>query len=139
MCLRLKFRTREEAEVVKCSPKKAKKDITVYKVLKPSLVKGKLFSPFQYFLWEPGYHYYQDTSNNQPAFTFKIRNLFENFILEVHQGLHAYTSLERAKIAKWSGNKVYKMIIPKGSLYYEDSSKKEIVADNMIFYKQKSL
>ena len=96
-------------------PKKAKKDIKVFKVLE---LNG-LFLHSPYYnkerCWAINWLY---KSNIQGDVSFQ-ENLFRSMI-EVSQGFHAYTSLNDAYLKKLL-NKDYvvcEAIIPKGSRYY---------------------
>lgn len=126
MCLTFTgFKTREEARKFYNNPKIAKKDINVYKALKPlSSHQGK--SPHKSFYYDQGTHYY----NVGRKFSAKILKPWHTWVVDIHQGLHACTHLERVKI---HSQHYVRMIIPKGSKYYVNHIAKEIVADNLIW------
>ena len=142
MCLTLRFKTLEEAVNAKSTPQIAKRDITVYKILDYDYIRERncYISPHRHFPWEMGYHYYQDTSEGLPAFSFYICSDEKGTVLlKIHEGLHAYTRLKDVRNQIYGTRRLFRMIIPKGSEYYKNSRTGEIVADNMIFYKQKPL
>jgi len=70
-------------------------------------------------------------------------NYYKDFnSIQAHQGLHAYTGKLRAKSNVWVFNsnskkhKVFKMIIPKGSVYLKNWMAGEIVATQMKMVKR---
>lgn len=103
-------------------PKKAEKDIVVYKILHKNCI-----SPYRGFEYDLGVKYDTDMESFKSQYTNG---------LYIDVGFHAFTS-KRALLK--SGLKrdfipgvAFKCIIPKGSSYYISSCKKEIVSDSII-------
>lgn len=103
-------------------PKKAKKDIIVYKILDENCI-----SPYRGFAYNLGVKY--DTN---------MKSYKEMFIsgLYIYVGFHAFTS-KRALLKSYLKKEfisavAFKCIIPKGSSYYISSCKKEIVSESII-------
>ena len=99
-------------------PKKAKKDIIVYKILDKDCV-----SPYRGFKYNLGVKYDTDMESfNTP---------FDNG-LYIDVGFHAFTSKRALLKSSLKSRIAFKCIIPKGSSYYISSCKKEIVSDSII-------
>jgi hypothetical protein len=128
MCLRIyeDFRTRRKAREFMDSPKIATKDILVWKVIESNGV-----SPYRYFKYEKGYHYYQ---TGKKPFGFKLQQGFCRWFIEINMGLHSCKSINRAKEVQGlsSTRKVVKMYIPKGAKYFENE--REYVSDQLVWY-----
>lgn len=103
-------------------PKKAEKDIIVYKILSKNCI-----SPYMDFAYDLGVKYDTDMESYKGMFT-------NGFYISA--GFHAFTSkraLLNSDLKKYSLIVVaFKCIIPKGSLYYISSCKREIVSDSII-------
>lgn len=132
MCLRIqnKFKNTIEAEKYFKNPLIAKEEIKVYKVLEQSeTAPYTYYSPYQKFTYKQGYQY---TENELTYFYDPFSK-----ILEIHQGLHAYTTLNSANYTKNSylGNNrvIIEMYIPKGSKYFLGRDN-EIITNNLIWY-----
>lgn len=103
-------------------PKKAEKDIIVYKILNKDCA-----SPYRGFKYNLGVKYDTDMESFKGMFTSG---------LYIESGFHAFTS-KRALLKsflkkEFKSAKAFKCIIPKGSSYYISSCKKEIVSDSTI-------
>lgn len=103
-------------------PKKAKKDIIVYKILRENYI-----SPYRGFSYNLGIKYDTDMD-------FFTDPYDDGLYIDV--GFHAFTSkraLLKSNLKKYfSTGIVFKCIIPKGSSYYISSHKREIVSDSII-------
>ena len=102
-------------------PKKAEKDIIVYKILDKYCV-----SPYRGFMYNLGVKYNTDMESYNGQFT---KGLY------IHAGFHAFTSkraLLKSSLKKEKSAIAFKCVIPKGSSYYISSCKKEIVSDSII-------
>ena len=98
-------------------PRKAESNIIVYKILHKNCV-----SPYRGFAYNLGVKYDTDMESfNSP---------FGNG-LYIDVGFHAFTS-KRALLKSALPGIAFKCIIPKGSLYYISSCKKEIVSNSII-------
>lgn len=127
MCLTTKaFNTRAEAREAAKNPLIAKKDIIVYKGLDKYKDTGYK-SPCLKFLWEPGTHYYQ-TGNKQLG-TSILKGWANQWRIYIEEGLYAYTK----NTTVYFGNKLIKMVVPKGAKYFISNNGNEIVATEMIF------
>ncbi len=115
------------SEAAKALIKTAEKDIIAWKVLHKT-AKGYM-SVYQNFKYQMGEHYYQSGKK----FTFHRVNFITYGYLQIHQGLHAYTSKRVALENISEGNCIRKFIIPKGSQYFISKEDGEIVSDNLIF------
>lgn len=125
MCLTiLNIKTRKEAGELAKNPKVAKKDIIVYKVLRRDNT-----SPYKDFLYQKGREYYRYGK----IFKIKITKDYwgELWRIKIEDGLHSYTSFKVAGGSKWGNQKVVKMIIPKGALYFENTDKTKIVSSKL--------
>lgn len=102
--------------------KKAKSDIVVYKIL----VKKTNLSPYRDFQYLPNTEY---SSVKLRATHHSAWNDDDEW--EIEEGLHAYTTLVRARFMLDYNEKVVLFVIPKGTRYVigEDW---EIVAERMI-------
>ena len=103
-------------------PKKAEKDIIVYKILDKDCI-----SPYRCFAYNLGVKYDTDIESYKGVFTSGIY---------IENGFHAFTSkralLKSALKKGFRPATAFKCIIPKGSSYYISSCKKEIVSDSII-------
>ena len=103
-------------------PKKAKRNIIVYKILDKTRV-----SPYRGFVYNLGVKYDTDMD-------FFINPFGGGLYIDV--GFHAFTSkralLKSALKKDFIPGVAFKCIIPKGSSYYISSCKKEIVSDSII-------
>lgn len=103
-------------------PKKAEKDIIVYKVLSRNCI-----SPYTCFVYNLGVKYDTDMESFNSYFTNG---------LYIEAGFHAFTSkralLRSCVKERFPTMVAFKCIIPKGSSYYISSCKKEIVSDSII-------
>jgi hypothetical protein len=95
-------------------PRKAARNITVYKVLECSQHRTELVSPF----W--GYHYNLGELVTVDRDAWNMQRHSAKYDRMVHAGLHAYRTKERAMEAAQSCTNaaVFKAIIPKGAYYY---------------------
>lgn len=98
-------------------PKKAEKDIIVYKTLYKNCV-----SPYRGFVYNLGVKYDTDMEFCGSKYT---DGLF------VEAGFHAFTN-KRALLRSFLPGVAFKCIIPKGSSYFISAYKKEIVSDSII-------
>lgn len=136
MCLTLRFKTRQELRDYKNNPLIAKKDIIVYKLLYYNHKEGTLTSPFRAHEYNKGEWLYQIDIKK---FSFRCHKPWDYesyWLLDINKGLHSYSDLKRAKAMINEvvyANRIYPMIIPKGSQYYINKDKNEIVSDNLIF------
>lgn len=131
MCLIIQksFSTQQQARDFFKNPSILDKDMIVYKVLLTDNT-----SPYQGMCYEKGMHYYREGRNIFTSKIIKYRYI-NDWILKIHQGLHAFTKLETAKFRiTRNDKKIVKMVIPKGSRYFRDDFRNEIVADNLIWY-----
>jgi hypothetical protein len=132
MCLKLKDkepRILSKEELISLFKKTNNSTITAYKILR--ITNKGYETPYQNYPIELNTHYYNEGENK---FTF-----FKDYsnMLELHQGLHAYTSFKKAKSRCGPGNRVVvKCIIPKGSEYFINKNKHEICSDNLIITDQ---
>ena len=130
MCLTIQksFSTRQQARDFLKNPSILDKDMIVYKVLLTNNC-----SPYRGMYYEKGMHYYREGRN---IFTSKIHKYpYIAWRVQIHEGLHAFTDLAEAQnVAYRNDKKIVKMVIPKGSRYFRDDWRKEIVADNLIWY-----
>lgn len=102
-------------------PKKAEKDIIVYKILDKDCV-----SPYRGFVYNLGVKYDTD-----------MESLGSRFVgCYIYAGFHAFTSkralLKSSRRKELKSVVAFECIIPKGSSYYISSCKKEIVSDSII-------
>jgi len=128
MCLTtLAYPTNKEALHAKNNPLIANKDIKVYKVL-----TKRNQSPFMYFEFEKGQHYYQTGR----AFNIRMKKRWSNYIeLEISRGLHACLTKRRAlSMTQFNNRKIVIMYIPKGAKYFISEYGNEIVSDQLIWY-----
>lgn len=106
----------------------AKEDIICYKVILNK--NGRLLSPYQEYRW------YKNKLTSIDEFTCTTYNIWKN----VYKGLHACTSIDRAKWSikfTWGSNiQIHESTIPKGSKYYISIDGKEIVSNQMILGKR---
>lgn len=127
MCLTIRnFKTKKEAITFSKKPKKAIKDITVYKVL--NLDNRSIYEKF---LYEKGKEYYR---YGEKLFGISVyKQYYGAYKIEIDDGLHAYTSkvIARRKSDYDFSRKMVKMIIPKGALYFEDKLNHEIVSSKL--------
>lgn len=115
----------------------AEKDIRVYKFLKEihynpqeEVIHGK--SPYVFYWW---------TANKVEKAIFNILKATCGIgIGEINQGLHAFLNLEKCRTmqSKWShlrekGVCICECFIPKGSEYYINKDREEIVSNQMIW------
>ena len=136
-------------------PKKAHKDIKVYKVLekmdcKDNVVKYK--APFfPNFLGNTDFYYYEPGKLHKPTrdgdekkyWSIQPDITHPGVIRKVSEGwLHAYRREEDAKKhvyynppAGYDKKVIVKMIIPKGSEYYVNFNGSEIAADKLVWNK----
>lgn len=134
MCLTLNYNNLSAAYKARKNPLVAKQDIVVFKMLKKvgDGRKTKYQSPYRTFEYNRGTHYYEEKGNE---FGKKVYASWGKVTMDINQGLHAYTTLEKADMEAYRSSNlvIFKMIIPKGSLYYINVNSREIVADNLIF------
>jgi hypothetical protein len=135
MCLTLHFSASEFLKKNK-KPLITDKDIYVWKVFeKVDGTDNKLISPVIGFTYIRGFIYYQ---KGEPFSMKTFHNFFSTIIsLEIHEGLHSYTSRKAAvegRVYRLLKDVkkiiVTKCIIPKGSKYY--SNEIEIVSDQLL-------
>lgn len=111
----------------------SKSTITCYKIVRKNTLDNKTASYYSMYLnfnYEIGFHYFNVGRNK---FVIKCTSSGKNIL--IYEGLHAYTSLAKVKKKMRAYNKNYvilKCIIPKGSEYFIDTVKNEIVSDNLI-------
>lgn len=129
MCLVSKnYKTRKEQRLAANTPLIAKEDIVVYKVL-----QNDLTSPHRVFQYERNTHYYQE--GKKFGMSKDHVDYADNWYFTIDQGLHAYTSeLVADRNRSILYDRIYEMVVPKGSQYYISRCGKEIVSDNLIFY-----
>ena len=138
MCLTINNLTRDVAEELVKNYVTAKRDMKVYKVLRQTTKAFK--SPYQGFSWQKGQHYYQTDGKLGTTIQRSYLSTYPDFVsINVHQGLHAYTTLNEAvKSANWMDFhkrlRIIEMIVPKGAKYLIDKRNHEIVATEMIFH-----
>lgn len=118
----------------------ANEDVICYKILIPSR-EGRVVSP--YFNYEYNYHKINDeiTLNiyTTPTFenVFCVDLMYKIDLYKCDQGYHSYSSLDFAKKVCHDsrlyekGACIFKCIIPKGSVFYENK-RGEIVSSNII-------
>lgn len=107
----------------KCKkPKKAEKNIIVYKVLYKNGT-----SPYRGFCY--------NLKNTYETNMRIVKSLFSNG-LYVHEGFHAFLSKKisrKSDLFKYrTGTKIFKCIIPKYGEYYISSDNTKIVSDSII-------
>lgn len=99
-------------------PKKAEKDIIVYKILDKNCI-----SPYRGFVYNLDVKYDTDMKSYEGMFTSG---------LYIDVGFHAFTSKRALLKSCLKPPTAFKCVIPKGSSYYISSCKKEIVSDSII-------
>ena len=114
----------------KPQPKKAKKDIIVFKVIGRH-GNGMIYDLFikgKNEVWTPGYWYTEKT-----PFVGSTFDSFSGWFSVYGNAFHSLKTkiLAKDKQTYWGGTKVVKMIIPKGALYYENE--KEYVSSQIIY------
>lgn len=114
-------------------PMVATKDIYVYKVLRVTVQSGKiaLLSPFLGVRWNFNRQF---SVKIRPQKMWRDRTGRQEYMIDA--GLHAYTSIRKAKslAAEWwisSKNFIFVAKIPKGTNYYL-GSRGDIVAEKMV-------
>lgn len=129
MCLTINTKKDNEKDAIDYHKKTNGSTITVYKIL-----SDKLKSLHQSYQYNLDMHYYQVKDKKTDKFGFGFTTGWKNGLstLRIHQGLHAFTSLKRAKNSLIFGQKIVKCIIPKGAEYFIDRENHEIVTDNLI-------
>ena len=112
-------------ETYKRDPYTANKNIIVYKILLKSFF-GEIISPYWGFVYKLRTLYSTSLSVRQ--------SLHSNKLYLIEKGLHAYTSIDKAKeeIEFFNKATIYRCIIPKGSLYYINEQDNEIVSNQLI-------
>lgn len=107
------------------NPYTANKNIVVYKILLKSFF-GKIVSPYWDFVYKLRTLYSTSLSVRQ--------SLYSNKLYLIDEGLHAYTSIDKAEkeIISFKRAYIYRCIIPKGSLYYINKKDNEIVSNQLI-------
>lgn len=107
------------------NPYTANKNIVVYKILLKSFFK-EIVSPYWGFVYKLRTLYSTSLSVRQ--------SLHSNKLYLIEAGLHAYTSIDKAKkeIVYFNRATIYRCIIPKGSLYYINEKDNEIVSNQLI-------
>jgi hypothetical protein len=112
--------------------KKAKRDITVYKVFYKDHIsndKKSIQSLHQSFVYEFGQCYHEDR--------------IDKYKDSINAGLHSYSVKRKAKYIcynSWTGKKIIlPCIIPEGANYYYNSNSKEYVSDYIIIGKYKDI
>lgn len=115
---------------VKPKPSILEKERKVFKVLR---VYGNSFrTPYRKYEMQEGEHYYQ----TKQKFT-----ITDSYFMEgekpynISVGLHAYTSYKRARNRLSYNEIIVEMYLPIGTEFFENTADKEIVADNLIWYK----
>ena len=108
---------------IKPIPRIAFTDLYVIKVLVDDY--GQLMSPFQEF------PYSINTLYSQKIIVEDSKHYLKNFF-DIQYGLHSCTvnGLHYMKLVKFYNSELYLAKIPRGSLYYKDSS--EVVSNNLI-------
>lgn len=109
----------------KVKPSIATEDITVYKILERySLTSEKWYSPYRGVRYILGKSYRSD---------LEIYQRSSKLTFTVEEGLHAYTSLEKAmSMSSYRSHlEVFKAIIPKGSEYLIGEHN-EIVSNHLV-------
>lgn len=115
----------------------AKKDIFVYKLVLQD-INGEFISPYQCAVYRIGQieevpnfsagSYSLEGNFKQKPFVTKVPKGTES----IHEGLHAYTSVSKARLRSMEGilkgKFILKCIIPKGTRYIQSPKDKEIVA-----------
>ena len=129
MCLTLnkKFKTEKAALEASKNPLIAKKDMTVYKAVRP-VNENKFQAIYQTFTFEKGYHYYQtgkEFSFIVSLVTYSPDSLYN---LRVYRGLHSYIRKYQAQ----SKGHTERVIIPKGAKYFIGKNG-DIVSNQLIF------
>lgn len=132
MCLRVDLRDKfinkglkvNQANLIKIAVQKAKKDIQVYKRFIDSTIG--LVTPYKNLYW-PG-----RTLVSIPKLGILLDPDYSGrYCLKVNEGLHAYTSEEKARNCKYGDAEVIrKMVIPKGASYISNDYG-EIIATDM--------
>lgn len=125
MCLTSKRYNSREKRNIAMKPLIAKKDMTVYKILK----KFNLRSPYKNFRYEKGFHYYED-KKLVPRIGINI-----GYYFTVNEGLHCFKDKIKAinYMDVWLNDcEIHEMIIPKDSKYFIGSNG-DIATDNLIF------
>lgn len=112
-------------ETCKRNPYTANKNIVVYKILLKSFF-GEIISPYLNFVYKLRTLYSTSLSVRQ--------SLHSNKIYLIEKGLHAYTSIDKAKenLIYFSKATIYRCIIPKGSLYFINEDDNEIASNRLI-------
>lgn len=107
------------------NPYTANKNIVVYKILLKSFFK-EIVSPYWGFVYKLRTLYSTPLSVRQ--------SLHSNKLYLIEAGLHAYTSIDKAKkeIVYFTRASIYRCIIPKGSLYYINEKDNEIISNQLI-------
>lgn len=106
--------------------KTAEKDIKVYKrLVSNSNIDKTLFSgPYYDFNYEIG-KIYETELREHPTSNLNLG------YWDVEEGFHAYTSFEKASIARISNEIIFECTIPKGSLYARSLTHTQIVSNKI--------
>lgn len=122
-------------KVINRHKKIAKEDIICYKALKKKTRKGRKFlsTPYKKMEVELDFHYYQEGKNIFDKFSFDQGTT----CIEINRGLHSYKNWLDAKFSKLLDSRliIYKAIIPKGSIYFDND--RNYASDNLIITSEK--
>ncbi len=102
------------------NPKVATRSIRVWKRFGPNLK-----SPYRLFQYEHGKEYKAEL----------VKTFCSN---QVHNGLHAYTSLDTVNRHKLRMEIVLECTVPKGATYYWNPSMQQIVSDRLVIKQVKT-
>jgi hypothetical protein len=112
----------------------ATEDMTVYKAL-GELADGKLTSPYYYFEWKPN-------KINKSGLNYVTKGTYSGVgeVDQLHDTIHAgfHANIKPLNNLVWHTCSVHEMIIPKGSIYYINKIRNEVVSNRMYLYKEKS-
>lgn len=100
--------------------KVAKHDLIVYKALQPIDDTSARACVFDKFV------YHKDKLNDEVEISPRLIRFYE-----INEGYHSYAAIPDFNRLKWS-LEVYRMIIPKGTVYYKSDIYDEIVSGNLI-------
>ena len=119
--------------------KRATKDIVVYKLLRKNSDEIKNYCklcnrPIPQTEWVTLFQY-TDVNFNE----LKRAKFSYNSFRDIEEGLHSYSTINKAKCYCFSVNKkVFKSIIPKGAYYYYNPNTEEYVSTQLLI-KEKQL
>lgn len=138
MCLTLNEQFPTRAAARKCKPLIAKHNILVYKVLNVERFGEKIFlsSPYRGKGYILKRKYTSLLGRSCDCFHLSLTGTF--WRVYINKGLHSYINEGSEQLCRSNGYSVrrqtFPAIIPKGSKYFLDNERGEIVSDTLIVY-----